>query len=130
MAGTLVITTLSDGTNSTSATNAIQGSAKAWVNFNGTTATVRASYNVLSVTRNGVGDVTITFVNSLTDGNYSWGYGSNNSDDSFAAPANATIFKTTLANQTASSLRIMTTLNNAATAAAADITLATVQVFR
>ena len=71
MAGTLTIGTLSDGTNSTSATDAIKGSAKAWVNFNGvTTATVRASYNVSSVTRNGAGDYTINFTNAMVDANY------------------------------------------------------------
>ena len=44
----------------------------AWVNFNGvTTATVRASFNVSSVTRNGTGDYTINFTNTLTDANYS-----------------------------------------------------------
>ena len=71
MPGTLTIGTLSDGTNSTSATNCISGSAKAWVNFNGvTTATTRASYNVSSVTRNGTGDYTVNFTNALTDANY------------------------------------------------------------
>jgi hypothetical protein len=72
MAGTLVITTLSDGTNSTSATNCIQGSAKAWVNFNGTgTVAIRSSYNVSSITDNGTGDYTVNFTNALPDANYS-----------------------------------------------------------
>lgn len=72
MAGTLTISTLSDGTNSTSSTNCIQGSAKAWVNFNGTTtATIRASYNVSSVTRIGTGQYTISFTNAMSDANYS-----------------------------------------------------------
>lgn len=70
MAGTLVISTLSDGTNSTSTTNAIQGSAKAWVNFNGTAGTIRASYNVSSLTVNGTGNWTITFTNAFADSNY------------------------------------------------------------
>jgi len=44
---------------------------KAWVNFNGVTSTsIRASYNVSSVTRNGTGDYTINFTNALTDANY------------------------------------------------------------
>ena len=73
MPGTLNIGTISDGTNSTSATNVIQGSAKAWVNFNGTTSpgTIRASYNVSSVTKNGTGDYTVNFTNAFTDANYS-----------------------------------------------------------
>lgn len=71
MAGTLTISTLSDGTNSTSATNCIQGSAKAWVNFNGTgTVAIRASYNVSSITDNGTGDYTVNFTNALPDANY------------------------------------------------------------
>jgi hypothetical protein len=72
MPGTLVITTLSDGTNSTSATNCIQGSAKAWANINGTpTASIRASYNFSSITTNGTGDWTFNLTNALSDANYS-----------------------------------------------------------
>jgi len=70
---TVTSTTLSDGTNSTSSTNAIQGSAKAWVNFNGTVATpstIRASYNVTSITKNATGDYTINFTNAFADNNY------------------------------------------------------------
>ena len=73
MAGTLTISTLSDGTNSTSATNCIQGSAKAWVQFNGTgTVAIRASYNVSSITDNGTGSYTVNFTNAFADANYSW----------------------------------------------------------
>jgi hypothetical protein len=71
MAGTLTISTLSDGTNSTSSTNCIQGSAKAWVRFAGiTTVTVNASYNVSSVTRNAAGNYTIAMTNALADQYY------------------------------------------------------------
>jgi N-methylhydantoinase B/oxoprolinase/acetone carboxylase alpha subunit len=70
MAGTLTISTLSDGTNSTSATNPILGSAKAWVNFNGTGNAVRDSYNCSSVTIAG-GVVTISFTTALSNANYS-----------------------------------------------------------
>jgi hypothetical protein len=73
MAGTLTISTLSDGTNSTSSTNCIQGSAKAWVNINGASGaspTIRASYNVSSVTRTGTGQYTVTMNNAMTDANY------------------------------------------------------------
>jgi hypothetical protein len=68
---TLTVSTLSDGTNSTSSTNCIQGSAKAWVNFNGTgTVAIRASYNVSSITDNGTGDYTVNFTNAFADANY------------------------------------------------------------
>lgn len=44
---------------------------RAWVNLNGvTTATVRASFNVSSVTRNGAGDYTVNFTTALPDANY------------------------------------------------------------
>jgi len=65
---TLTNTTISDGTNSTSSTNCIQGSAKAWVNF--TSTTVRASYNVTSVTRASAGQYTVNFTNAFSDTNY------------------------------------------------------------
>ena len=68
MAGTLTISTLSDGTNSTSSTNCIQGSAKAWVNFSN--ATVNASYNVSSITANSTGDYTVNFTNAFSDVKY------------------------------------------------------------
>jgi hypothetical protein len=71
MAGTLTISTLSDGTDSTSATNCIKGSAKAWVAFNGvTTTSIQASYNVSSVTRNATGDYTVNYTNAFSDTNY------------------------------------------------------------
>ena len=63
--------TLSDGSNSTSTTNAIQGSAKAWVNFVGATGVVTTSYNVSSVTRASTGSYTINLTTALADANYS-----------------------------------------------------------
>ena len=72
MAGTLTISTLSDGTSSTSATDIVKGSARAWVNFNGTgTVAIRASYNVSSITDNGTADYTVNFTSALSDENYS-----------------------------------------------------------
>jgi len=68
--GIVVTGNISDGTNSTSTTNCIKGSAKAWVNFDGATLTVRASYNVTSVTRASAGFYTVTFTNAFSDTNY------------------------------------------------------------
>lgn len=81
MAGSLTISTLSDGTNSTSTTNCIIGPAKAWVNFNGggsstTAGVINSSYNVSSITVNGTGDYTINFTNALPNSNYSFTAGS------------------------------------------------------
>jgi hypothetical protein len=68
---TLVAQTISNGTVSTSSANVIQGSAKAWVNFNGTgTVAIRASYNVSSITDNGSGNYTVNFTNAFADTNY------------------------------------------------------------
>jgi len=69
---TLVAQTISNGTVSTSSANVIQGSARAWVNFTMviTTPTINKSYNVSSITYNGVGDYTCNFTSALADTNY------------------------------------------------------------
>lgn len=67
-------TTLQDAAGSSSVPMATvaAGTAKAWVNFNGTgTVTIRASFNVSSITDNGVGIYTVNFTNALADTNYS-----------------------------------------------------------
>lgn len=44
---------------------------KAWVNFNGTgTVAIRASFNVSSITDNGVGSYTVNFATALSNANY------------------------------------------------------------
>jgi hypothetical protein len=44
--------------------------AKAWINFNGTgTPAARSSFNVTSITDNGVGDYTINLTNPMADAN-------------------------------------------------------------
>ena len=44
---------------------------RAWVNFNGTgTVAIRASFNVSSITDNGVGDYTVNFTTAMPDVNY------------------------------------------------------------
>ena len=49
----------------------VPGTAKAWVNFNGTgTVAIRASYNVSSITDNGTGDYTVNFTTAMADANY------------------------------------------------------------
>ena len=69
MAGTLTISTLSDGTNSTSATNCIKGSAKAWVIFN-SSGTILNSYNISSITVNGSGDYVLNFTTAMPSSSY------------------------------------------------------------
>lgn len=74
MAGTLTISTLSDGTNSTSTTNCIKGSAKAWVNYQGgngnTSGTINSSFNVSSITANSTGNWTVNITTAMANANY------------------------------------------------------------
>lgn len=67
------VTTLKDtsGGNSSSTADIYSGRSKAWVNFNGTgTVAIRASFNVSSITDNGVGEFRINMTNAMTDANY------------------------------------------------------------
>ena len=52
--------------------NGVATNALAWVNFGyiSSAITIRSSYNVSSVTRNGTGDYTINFANATSDANY------------------------------------------------------------
>lgn len=71
---TLRLTTLSNqgGTASVPSDTVINGTAKAWVNFNGTgTVAIRGSFNVGSITDNGTGDYTVNFTTAMPDVNYS-----------------------------------------------------------
>jgi hypothetical protein len=43
---------------------------KAWANYNGVTATLRASFNIALAVRNGAGDYTFTFTTPMPDANY------------------------------------------------------------
>jgi hypothetical protein len=69
---TLVAQTISNGTVSTSSANVIQGSAKAWVSFNGDTSpcTIRGSFNVGSVTKVATGRYTINFTTAMPNADY------------------------------------------------------------
>ena len=69
---TIIAANISDGTTSVASTYVVNGSAKAWVNFNGTgTVAIRDSLNVGSITDNGTGQYTVNFTNALSDANYS-----------------------------------------------------------
>jgi hypothetical protein len=70
---TAKVTTLADsaGANTSTPAAIAAGIAKAWVNFNGTgTVAIRASYNVSSITDNGVGDYTVNLTTAMVDANY------------------------------------------------------------
>jgi hypothetical protein len=59
------------GTKTVPTDTVVDGSAKAWVNFNGTgTVSIRGAFNVSSVTDLGPGEYVINFTNNMADGNY------------------------------------------------------------
>jgi hypothetical protein len=59
------------GTLSVPVSTVVSGSAKAWVNFNGTgTVAIRAAFNVSSITDNGTGGYTVNFSTAMPDANY------------------------------------------------------------
>lgn len=67
---TLRVNTIQDTAGSGSP--AINGLARAWVNFNGTgTVAIRAASNVSSITDNGTGNYTVNITSAMVDGNYS-----------------------------------------------------------
>jgi hypothetical protein len=79
--GTTTLTGVATATTAAALTNTTQiattqfvradNNVKAWVNFNGTgTVAIRASFNVSSITDNGVGDYTVNFTTALADANY------------------------------------------------------------
>ena len=43
---------------------------RAWVNFDGTSGSIRSSGNTSSVTRNSTGNYTMNFTNAMPDGNF------------------------------------------------------------
>ena len=70
---TLNVSNISDGTDTVETGYVVNGSAKAWVNFNGTgTIATRDSFNVSSLTDVGAGQYRINFSNSMANTGYSF----------------------------------------------------------
>ena len=68
---TLEVSNITDGTDTVGTGYVVNGSAKAWVNFNGTgTIAARDSLNVASLTDVGTGNHTINLTNNFSDANY------------------------------------------------------------
>ena len=73
MAGQLTIDTLKAGSGVFATQNAMTGICQGWVAINGSSGaspTIRASFNVSSVTRTGTGQYTVTLTTALADTNY------------------------------------------------------------
>ena len=69
---TIKTETLSTPSNATVPVDTVvNGTAKAWINFNGTgTVAIRRAFNVSSITDNGTGDYTVNFTSALADADY------------------------------------------------------------
>jgi hypothetical protein len=91
----------SAGTSTVPVNTVVNGSAKAWVNFNGTgTVAIRAAFNVSSITDNGTGDYTVNFTTAMPDVNYS---AAGMSAEALGTPFNRLVVVNTM---TTSALRI------------------------
>lgn len=115
------------GSKSVPVDTVVDGSAKAWVNFNGTgTVAIRAAFNVSSITDNGVGDYTVNFTTAMADANYSCigaaAKQSGNAGGTTFIPYDAT------SARTSSAYRFLT--RNSASATAEDPITVEVSVFR
>jgi len=79
--GNVRVTTLVDsaGNNDSTPAEIASGRAKAWVNFDGTgTVSIRTSYNVASITDNGIGEFDINFTNAMANAQYIYAGFANN----------------------------------------------------
>ena len=72
MAGTIAADTLTHSTAGSIATNfVVEGSAKAWADYQGSGTTFSDSFNCASAVDNTTGDYTINLTNSMGSGNFS-----------------------------------------------------------
>lgn len=122
MAGRLVVNTLNTDTVGAVLTtqNGITGIAKAWVNFNGSTATIRGAFNVSSVTRSGAGNYIINFTTAMPNTNFC-ALG----DRTLAASTANNYFDEVFASRTTSSV----TWQNGEGGALTDITNGNIAIF-
>ena len=68
---TIIATTLSNGSVSVPTATVVNGSAKAWVNFNGAgTVAIRDSFNVASLTDDGTGQYRVNLTTALGNANF------------------------------------------------------------
>jgi hypothetical protein len=75
MAGTLTIDTLKASSGVLATQNGMTGIAKAWVNYNAVTQTIRSSFNVSSVTYLATGKFQVNFSTAMPNANYGFAFG-------------------------------------------------------
>lgn len=71
-------------------------SCRAWVNFNGTTGTIRGSGNVSSVTRNSAGNYTVNFTDAMPDTNYVTNVSANRANTATESTEVGTVLQTSV----------------------------------
>lgn len=70
MAGKITVSTINDSSGVLATQNGMTGIGKAWVNFDGTTGTIRGSFNVSSVTRSSTGVYVVVYTTAMPNANY------------------------------------------------------------
>ena len=100
---TLNVGNITDGTNSVDTEKLSKGTAAAWVNFNGEgTVAIRDSFNVSSITDNGLGRYTANFSSPMANANYAYSlYGSRQ-------PEGSSTYDPTVSLPTVNSISIQT----------------------
>jgi hypothetical protein len=89
--------------NSGYGSSALAYGCRAWVNFNGFNALIRASGNVSSITDHGTGDYTVNFTTAMPDADYAWT--SSGADNDYVG--DIWISEQSASARTASSLRVI-----------------------
>jgi len=107
--------------------NAVNGPAKSWINFNGTgTVAVLASFNLSSITDNGTGDYTINFTTAMPDAAYAF----TGSILGRSADLDLMVLVPREGGYTAGSIRVSGRQGNHNYSAASDTAVVTVAIFR
>ena len=105
---TLEVSNLNDGTTTVATTFVTNGSAKAWVNFNGTgTVAIRDSLNVSGLVDDATGKYTINFTSNMANDDYSLSGTCNN----FSTANNNRVFNP-LGSPAVGSVGVVTTIGS------------------
>ena len=121
----------SGGTKSVPVNTVVDGSAKAWVNFNGTgTVAIRASFNVSSITDSGTGDYTVNFTTAMVDTNYTPVVSVNGTVSNYAIPFDMNTSVYTARGTSAYRFNSLYSINNLGGGQLCDSTNAYVAIFR
>jgi hypothetical protein len=76
MAGRIVTSTINDDTGILATQNGMNGIAKAWCSWTGSTGAIQASFNISSVTRTSGGTFNLAFTVAMPNTNYAMAVGS------------------------------------------------------